>query len=372
MKKIVGIIAAVAMAASVFAAEISGGVRLGGDLFNYDGTYEAAKALMLKNQNRNWEAPLTLSITSDRAGGTFKFWDNESNAFETGKWNIWFKPMDMLQVNLGAIDKAMNTESITWTNRLINYDSFGASLDINIDAFTATLSIVPGNGAYWFSDGKTELAADVEKAYIETFAVDPDNPTDAEKAAAKAAGIAAAKNLDTDATLSELNLYAAYSADFGTISFMFDAKDTFKDLAVGAGYKNTFDPITVFADFAFYSKKASKDDDPVNAIGFDADVAYAQDALSAQLYLQWKATNIKTIKKETMTLMAIAKVAYTLDKGTVWLKFNDGNLMAEKFAAVIEPGWTSSVGIMDYEISANFDVKEKVNISIPVNFKVSF
>ena len=366
MKKIVGIFAAAAvLATSVFAADLTAGVRLEGDLFNYNGTSESAKALMLKNANHFWQAPLTLTISDDRAGGTFKFTDNESSTFETGKWAIWFKPMDMLKVNLGTIDKSMNTESIDYGGRLINYDSFGASLDVNVDAFSMTFSVVSGNGTYWFQDGKTQKLAAAEEAAkaVKKGDDDTDETYKAAQEKAKAAVLAAD---DPDASVGEFNVYAQYAADFGTISAMFDAKNTFKDLSIGAGYKNTFDPVTIFADVAFYKG------DKVNGLGVDADVVFAQDALNAQAYVQWKASDIENIKKETMTLLALAKVSYTLDAGTVYLYFKDANLMGDNFECTIKPGFTSKVSIMDYEIAAQFDIAKKVNISVPVNFKVNF
>ena len=214
MKKIVGILLAGAMAFSAFAADLSGGVRLAGELFNYNGTTEEIKALMLKNENQFWHAPLTLSISSDRAGGTFKMTDAASDTMKSGKWAIWFKPMDMLKVNLGTIDKSMNTESIDWGGRVLNYDSFGASLDVNVDAFSATLSVVSGNGTYWMSKAK-----------------------------------------GADVVLGELNLYAQYAAGFGTISAMFDFAENFDKISIAAGYKNTFGDITMFADAAVYLKE---------------------------------------------------------------------------------------------------------------------
>ena len=399
MKKIVGILAAAAMVASVFAADLTGGVRLAGDLFNYDGTAEAAKALKLDNQNRNWEVPLTLSVSSDNAGGTFKFWDNESSAFETGKWAIWFKPMDMLKVNLGTIDKSMNVETIDWGGRLINYDSFGASVDVNVDAFSATLSFVTGNGNYWFTDKKAGWVADKAKEFADTSAtaeIDAEyaawlalNPTatDKEKAEEKKsiteaieAEKAALLAESAGAYVGELNLYAQYAADFGTISAMFDFKNTFSNIAMGAGYKNTFGDLTVFADAAIYMDAKYKFNDDgdaivkdgfVNSIGVDADVTYAKDALNAQLYVQWKSA-LKDMDKDVMDVLTIAKVSYALDAGTVFLYFKDADLLADDFACTIKPGFDGKVGIMDYEIAAQFDIAKKVNISVPVWFKVAF
>jgi len=325
MKKIVGILAAAAVAASAFAADLSAGVRLAGDLFNYDGATGDVKALMLKNENQFWHAPLTLTISSDRAGGTFKFTDGDNgSAFTTGKWAIWFKPFDVLKVNLGTIDKSMNVETIDYGGRLINYDAWGASLDVNVDAFSMTLSLITGKGDYWFS-----------------------------------------KPNGGDVSVGQLNFYAQYGADFGTISAMFDAKDKFDTLSFGVGYKNTFDPVTIFVDAAFY--KAA-----TNGIGADFDIVFAQDALNIQAYVQWKATDLSNIGTSSMTLLTLAKFAYTLDKGTVYLYFKDANILASNFKCTIKPGFTGSVGIMNYEIAAQFDIASSVKISVPVNFKVNF
>ena len=397
MKKIVGILAAAALlATSVFAVDFSGGVRLEGDLFNYNGTTEGASALMLKNANHFWEAPLALSVTTDRVGATVKFTDNDTNAFETGKWAIWFKPMDMLKVNLGTIAKDINLESIEYNNRLFNYDSFGASLDVEIDAFALNIAVVSGNGSYWFNNDKAQKFAGIKKlidadkknnadsykgkttleeewaVFAANLAAELADPSTSAKRKTQIAKDLLAFTADApDAGLGELNVWGAYTADFGTISAMFDFNNTFKDIKMLAGYKNTFGDLTIFADGMFAMSKANKDADFVNSWGIDADAAYAKDALAAQGYVQVTAP-LKDMKKENINVLLLAKVAYTLDQGTVYLKFKDKNLLAEDFAATIRPGFESDLGIMHYEIAAEFDVAKKVNVSIPVNFKVTF
>ena len=377
MKKIVGILLAGAMVFSAFAADLTGGVRLAGELFSYNGTSEEVKALMLKNENQFWNAPLTLSISSDRAGGTFKMCDADSDTMKSGKWAIWFKPMDMLKVNLGTIDKSMNTESITYGNRVLNYDSFGASLDVNVDAFSATLSVVPGKGSYWFANSKANVNAAGKAAreaaekelkgdkWDETY----DTPAKKEqwyadnKAAlddAEAAGKKAAEN-----SFAELNLYAQYAADFGTISAMLDFSENFDKISIAAGYKNTFGDITMFADAAVYLVKNA------NTFAVDADVVYAKDALNAQAYVKFTAP-FEGIKKSTIGLVTLAKVSYNMGAFTPYLQFEDSNIMADDFACKIKPGVTGSVGIMNYEVAVQFDIADKVNVAVPVNFAVNF
>ena len=384
MKKIVGILLAGALLTSAFAADLTGGVRLAGDLFNYDGTSEEVKALMLKNENNFWNAPLTLSISSDRAGGTFKMCDADSDTMKSGKWAIWFKPMDMLQVNLGTIAKSMNTESIDWGGRVLNYDSFGASLDVNVDAFSATLAVVPGKGSFWFANSKANVKAagenarakaeealkkDEEKAankkwdeiYTTTAAKEAWYATNkALLDAAEAAGKEAAEN-----SFAELNLYAQYAADFGTISAMFDFAENFKKITIAAGYKNTFGDITMFADAAVELVENA------NEFKVDADVVYAKDALNAQAYVLFTAP-FEGIAKETIGLVTLAKVSYNMGAFTPYLQFSDDNIFASDFACQIKPGVTGSVGIMNYEVAVQFDIAKKVKIAVPVNFAVNF
>jgi len=384
MKKIVGILAAAALlATSVFAVDFSGGVRLEGDLFKYDGKAEGVSALMLKNNNQFYHAPLALSVTSDRAGATIKFTDKDSNAFTTDKWNIWFKPMDMLKVNLGSIEDHMHRETIDYSASVVDadYDNFGASLNVEVDAFTLSVAVVPGKGKYWFQDGKTQLAANLDEAIKADYEAwektdagkaATDEQKEAKKAALKVLAILAKPSLATepDAALGELNFVANYAADFGEIRAMFDFKKTFKDITMAAGYKNTFGDLTLWADAGINMAKNAAGDF-VNTVGVAADVIYAKDALNAQACVKWT-SGLKDISKDTMKVYTVAKVAYTLDQGTVYAYFKDANLLAKDFTCTIKPGFTSSVGIMDYEIAVAFDIAKKVTVSVPVNFKVAF
>ena len=378
MKKIVGILLAGAMAFSAFAADLTGGVRLAGELFNYNGTSEEVKALRLQNENNFWNAPLTLSISSDRAGGTFKMCDADSDTMKSGKWAIWFKPMDMLKVNLGTIDKSMNTESITYGGRVLNYDSFGASLDVNVDAFSATLSVVSGNNGWWFDNGMAALKNDVIEAAKKDMDYDKMSDEEKKEFDKVAAGLSGSDikdfaklyNIDIEqdkynTIFKTLNLYAQYAADFGTISAMFDFSENFKKISIAAGYKNTFGDITMFADAAVELKEKA------NKFYVDADVVYAKDALNAQAYVKFTAP-FEGIAKETIGLVTLAKVSYNLGSVTPYLQFEDSNIFASDFACKIKPGVTGSVGIMNYEVAAQFDIAKKVNISIPVNFAVNF
>ena len=338
MKKIVGILLAGAMALSAFAADLTGAVRLEGDLFKYNGDTEKVEALMIKANQQSYWGPLTLSISSDRAGGTLKMWDGGADKLSVGKWAIWFKPMDMLKVNLGTIAKDLNKESIEYGGCLLGYDTFGASLDINVDAFSATIAVLPGSGSYWMTkeDGKKLVAGG-------------------------------------------LNLYAQYAADFGTIKAMFDFSNTFKDIKVAAGYNKSFGDISIWGDVAFIKLDepsintedifASRD---TESLMVDFDVTYAKDAFNAQAYVQYDIKTFEEFDTDYQDLMLKAKVSYNMGSFTPYLVFVDKDLFAEDFACMIKPGVTGSVGIMNYEVAVQFDVAKKVTVSVPFNASVNF
>lgn len=362
--------AAVAMAASVFAVDMTAGARLSGDIFTYNGATKEMNAMKIGNENQFWHKPVTLSISSDKAGATVKFTEGDKEAVNAGKWAIWFKPVDALKVDLGTIDDSMNTESIAYGGRVLNYDSFGFRAAYTADALTLKVALVPGKGSYFFANAAVADQANGKKAYdeayaayIEANAVDKDNPTAAEKTAAAASAEVAKKAAIDAATgksaIAELNVAASYNAgDAGTISAMFDAKNAFDEIAVAAGYKNSFGAVTVFADYAF--KKAGTN---TNVVDFD--VIYNEGAINAQAYVRFTAAAANT-------LYTIAKVNYSLDNGSaVYGRIDIENVLADKFDAKIALGLTGSVGIMSYEVAPTYEIVKKT-FSVPFNVAVGF
>lgn len=344
MKKIVGIIAAVAMAASVFAVDFTAGFQLKTDLFNFDGASENVTALTLKHDNSKDDKPFIFSVSGDRAGGTLKFYDagdTGAKAMTANYWNIWFKPLDMLKIDLGAQDIKLNCEHVTWwKGKIFGAGDWGYKATVNVDAFEIAVALLPAQNTAWL----TKLGASGSKVQ-----------------------------------LGETAVYAKYGADFGTIQVLFDAKATaagnFKNIFIGAGYNNKFGDIEIFADAGFATVKAAEGADSVNGILVDADARYSKDGLGAEAYIQWSAANLKEIKKETMGLMAIAKVSYALDAGTVYFKLRNDNLMAEKMPfEFIALGFDGNMGALAYELEADIKTTAagKVNFSMPCWFRISF
>ena len=396
MKKIVGIIAAVAvLATSVFAADVAAKVKLDGSLFNFDGTKKDAKVSGVSiqhNTDESWNPVLSMSTSTDNAGASVGFYVGNWDATKMGDWNhgygigakewkIWFKPLDALRLNIGRIDASLNTESIDWSNRIFNYDDWGYQAVYSADALNISLALHTANpGDKW-------LHQDYD----------------------------AAKN-ETKTNIEGLALFGSYSADFGTISFLFDANSTFKDIKVGAGYKNTFGDINLFADVAmFYTKdrKSTKKnslpvDDPLG-LGADVDVKYNKDAFGVEAYARFKMNRLKSDDKvcatgnvsdlskltyaNPMELMLLAKVTYKIDPVTVYGYFKSENLLAKRyidttndfyagnsaFISEIRIGANGNVGIASWNVygkieTGNFyDGKfNAVKFSVPVEFSVGF
>ena len=339
MKKIITGIAALAMLTSVFAVDFTAGFQLKGDVLSYDGNSKNIDVFKLSHENTKDDKPFIFSVSSEKAGGTLKFYDDATGDIVANYWNIWFKPLDMLKVDLGNHDTKLNCESITWwRGKVLATSDWGIKATFNFDALSISAMLNAANGTYW-----------------------------------------ASKPNGGDLALGETALYASYGADFGTISALFVAKDTFKNIAIGAGYKNTFGSITMFADAAFnyVDKKADayKNDTRSN-LAVDADVKYAQDALSAEAYVKWTAADIENIKKDTMTIMAQAKLGYNVAGGQLYVKFVDLdilNFMDGGNLNQLELGFDGNMGTASYEIGAKLEtVNGKIKFSVPFWVRLGF
>ena len=226
--------------------------------------------------------------------------------------------------------------------KVLGTSDWGIKATFSFDALSISAMLNAGNGAYW-----------------------------------------ASKPNKGDFSLGETALYASYGADFGTISALFVANDTFKDIAIGAGYKNTFGSITMFADAAFnYVDKKAKAYKDINVnkrsnLAVDADVKYAQDALSAEAYVKWSASDIDNIKKDTMDIMLQAKVGYNVSGGTVYVKFVDKDVLEflkKSNLDTLELGFDGYMGAMSYNIAAKVSSTwaGKINFSVPFCVRLGF
>ena len=427
MKKIVGLLAAAAvLATSVFAADVSAKVRVGGKIFDMDATKtnkdgNEATGFSLFNADtvsHTYDAPFaTLSTSTDNAGGTVKFVGDE-NGINAGDVQVWFKPIDVLKIQAGSHDIAMNKETIDWTEHHGEqaYGTYGYSLGFAQDAISANVAFGTGDNGWFFQDPIAKYNSDVEPlaAYI-----------------------------------NDLFVNFAYGADFGTISAFFryqgkkwevgkkyaldpadgkikasddDSSKTFTPdtISFGAAYKNTIDALTFFVNVigknvsAASDKEAAlatnalitdKDGKPRSAFGFgvDAFVQYSADALTVKGFVKYDTKDFGHLNAkgdadlvdngDNTTLELLARLDYKLDNGIgLYAYFKDANLLTKKvqgtdtdptsvFISTIKLGATGNVGIATWETWLQLDTGKKgakdgkynkVNVSMPCYIQVAF
>ena len=149
---------------------------------------------------------------------------------------------------------------------------------------------------------------------------------------------------------------------------MFDAKDTFKTLKFGAGYKNTFSGITVFENVLGYvgNEKFTKVRSETFASG-------NVDALS---WAVWLPVDINLGDKVTVGVGTIAKATYNAGPCSIYLYLEAAdwlaNNLAKGSAITVKPGVTGNVGTMSYEVAVETKINDPFSLSVPVSFTVSF
>lgn len=148
MKKIVGIIAAAAMATSVFAVDLNSMIQIDGDLMNYDG--ENFKALMAKEYDPAGDSDYLwkLSASGDKVGA--EIWSWEINGSVTSK-KVWFKPIDQLKVTIGNVyaSSIANPQFGWWAKHELA--SYGYMFDVSLSSVSFTAMLAPGAGNYWLN-----------------------------------------------------------------------------------------------------------------------------------------------------------------------------------------------------------------------------
>lgn len=154
MKKIVGIIAAAAMATSVFAVDLNSMIQIDGDLMNYDG--KNFKALMAKEYDPSGDSDYLwkLSASGDKVGAEIWSWIIDGSV--TSK-KVWFKPIDQLKVTIGNVyaSSIANPQFGWWAKHELA--AYGYMFDISLSSVSFTAMLAPGAGDYWLEPSKEYL-----------------------------------------------------------------------------------------------------------------------------------------------------------------------------------------------------------------------
>ena len=337
MKKIVGIIAALAMATAVFTADVSAGVRIEGSLFDHAG--DTNTALTINHNNQFYHKPIAFSIADDQAGGTLKLTDldgaDSPDTVQSRCWSIWFKPVDVLKITVGEWTGNMNQETIDWCNTDSGIGAEDGTWTVSLtpaDGLSIDLSLVPGWGKAWLNGS------------------------------------------DIGTTGFLMN----YNADFGKVSAVFEGKDNFKTLKFGAAYANTFDSLQMFVNFlGFYANENFA------KVRGEVFLKYNADALSIASFLvggynlkagydaSW--WHIGNFGGEGAFFGCSVKLTYAMDGINPYLYIKSANWLADPLAFEIKPGFTTRCGLCEIELAADININDgNVAFGVPVNFGVSF
>ena len=425
MKKIVGILSAAAvLAASVFAADVSAGTQIKGNVFSFSSETsnpdannvvtktETFKLFSQGNDSHDYAKPnISFSIGDDKAGAKINLTTdgNTLNVAQTTQ-SIWFKPIDILKVTVGGYDVALNKEQIDWTESYTGLGGNGFLVSLNTNGIGIDVGLNEGNKAVtWLS--------------YEKVTKDPDKNKDNEK--------------KVYPTIKPFFIKGSYTADFGNIGayVLFNhadpnnwesnygkyniessnANSSIKNFDFGVGYKNTFNPVTIFANVVGHVENVDKVEGVnneikrathlqwirpelfvtgnVDAFGFSlfaAPLIYVNNDKFVPTndndnYLRAKDKGQSMIEAEIL-----AKVTYRIDAVTVYGYFKDPNIFAQRekknkkdevsyesaFKATIKAGATGNVGLMNWDTCVQFDIDttktEKFEVSVPFTLGVSF
>ena len=309
MKKIVGILAAAAIATSVFAADVAATAKVKSTLFNSkDGAISLLGAIE-NNQTAGHITLFTLSTSTDNAGGTVKYWgDNADSKVVFGGYTVWYKPTDNIKLSYKENALELFGDKYNgWYAHDVAKHGGGYGLQFAADALTLDFAL--------------QDAPFVKKAK------------------------------DGDAEIGQLGAKLSYSADFGSLAFLFAANNTFKAFDVGAGFSGNFGDVGVV--FNAGAKIDTKADTKV--IGINPSAGGSIDALS------WAIDVPVTLNIGGDTAVGTnAKVAYALDPVTVTGYFEDGDFLAKgDFAATIGAKLNGSVGAASWEINCSYKTADK-------------
>ena len=387
MKKIIGILLAGALVTSAFAADVNAKVKVDGSLFNLDKDGNVS-ALKVEHKSEGWNPDLSLSINGDRAGASMSFYYGgdpatvNSKCEEAGCWNngkdngwcghggkpvvdmanplasgnkyntvaqsysVWFKPLDMLKVTVGAYATNMNQETIDYSHTETGVDTQGYAIDLNVDAFFATVFFAPGWGNSWLSAKK-----------------------------------------DADVEFGQLYAKAGYGADFGRIQAMYRLVDM-KNAWTGVGYDNTFGSVKMFVnalagfgpDKAFAIRGEAFASTNIDAFGIAAFVAggyCAKEGVPGGLS-GWR---IGQPVADKVSLGATMKLSYALGACTPYVYVKVPNFLADDpFTMDIKPGVAGNFGSMGWEVACNVTINGPKKdgtagnfaIDVPVWFSIGF
>ena len=320
MKKIVGIIAALAMAGAVFAVDVATMIHGWTDLLSMDLATDGAKPSFLgvrdpfDRQYAWYSTGIKFSVAADKCGGSFEV--NHRDA-EVMSVNAYVQPTDAVKIAVGKIGLATNAETIDYTKLRAFEDREGWAIDLTpVDGLTINTMLVTGAArgwgwAFWGQNGK----------------------------------------------IGETGIKIGYSADFGSVFALVDYADPVTDIS--AGYSGNFGGIGIFADFAYTMKENA------NELGVDLFVDGHADAFGYKVYVKFE----RGLDSEVNQLCAKFRGSYALDFGNAYLRVVSVNALADEFPIQVQPGLEFNIGAASLDVGFQFDMNSDFDSTNFSNYK---
>lgn len=391
MKKIIMGIVAATLATSVFAADVSAKVKLTGDLVNFNG--KDFTALKINNhQSHDWEPDMALSVSSEKAGATVKFktmneWGSGEGETSTA-WNIWFKPLDMLKLNIGIFDGNVNQEQIDWSNTKSNFGGNGGyGINLAVGPVSADVAVFPGMGNAWLANsaatGSLRMADTVLKVDFNSdfgkigglFLYKGNNSVvekttvytgDVEYVFDKETGRSVAKQVTKEVVKTQ------YDYNYMKFALGYNSNSLLSNIAG----LNVFVNVIGAVNSKGLDVSAQQFNNGLSAIRAEV---WAKMNISAFSLAVFPAVNLSLVESDAnkLGILTILKASYNFSNGMgayVYMKAADWcNIGAD--GIVIRPGMTGSVGICGWEVKVEITVgKESApfTLAVPVEFTVNF
>jgi hypothetical protein len=339
MKKIVGIIAAVAMATSVFAADVAARVKVGNKLFN-----SADKTVLTTPASDGWDVNNTFfkfSTSSDNAGASM-FVSKGADA-QIYNLAVWFKPIDSLKITVGSnsIESIVNGTFAWWAKSARIEDKDGVRFEFTSDALTIN----------FLSFANPLLSLDAEGyAKLGNFWLDGRY------------NLGDAGNIQLFVTKgADINAYGVGGWESA-------------GLAIGVAYNNMpWQQTGYYADVLINLADAKEFEGVASQIGGQ----YCADGLALRL------TNMigfgthygaKDGDKYYFDYGFVAKASYAIDAYTPYLQVMGHEIMSKKCG--LELGMDTSFGACAFNIAfsttLDFNEGSKFTFEIPMHFDVQF
>ena len=320
MKKIVGIIAALAMAGAVFAVDIATMIHGWTDLLSMDLATDGAKPSFLGvrdpfDREYAWYSTgIKFSVSADKCGGSFEVNKRDASVMSV---NAYVQPTDAVKIAVGKIGLATNTETIDYTKLRAFEGKEGWAIDLTpVDGLTINTMLVTGEArswgwAFWGSNGK----------------------------------------------IGETVAKIGYAADFGSVFALVDYADPVTDIS--AGYSGNFGGVGIFADFAYTMKENA------NELGVDLFVDGHADAFGYKVYVKFA----RGLDTEVNQLCAKFRGSFALDFGNAYLRVVTVNALADEFPIQVQPGLEFNIGAASLDVGFQFDMNSDFDSTNFSNYK---